>query len=314
MSILRFDLESFTDAVFLAEPEHVNSGAIHASEWNGHCNFTQAKELVKSGSEEYGARIQALLDKVDDIELPESFRYRWSADVAGAYPSVPAYVAGHPLNMRSRKLTLTDTAPIRIFITTIIPAWCEGPVMSRRFAAIVALVMKLQLTRAVELHCVCSTSDGTSGDPADIQDILIPSTPISLAHAGMVSHPAFTRCLQYALAIKLFGCPTNIPIARKCEPYIMARLGVTENDLYLPLVDRQDIIMTNPEEWIRLMVARFLDGSVKSLGWKPLPNQVSQPTPVSMPSPIPPIRPIPTWKPKRRYVSSKSRGIIYLTP
>lgn len=237
--------------------------------WVGNILFSDAQAMIRTGNESYATTAQRMLDRIDStMQFPESWMVQWRNDVQGVYPIIPNVIMdSSPYTMKSRKRVTTDLAPIRIFATTIIPAWATAEQMTTRFSAIAALVLALQRYRAVELHTVCSTNYGT-GDPADIIDVTIPSKPISLAHAGFVCHPAYMRHLLYSLAYNKFHCSSSIPIARGVDSYIMEQLGCTSEDLYLPLVDRQDIIMTDPVKWVGIMVERFMNGTVGSLGWE----------------------------------------------
>lgn len=241
---------------------------ISKSPWSGNVDLDEARAMSRSGNEPNAAKILKFLETLDEtIELPDSRKYAWRPSVAGAYACVSEAITGYPLNMRNRVKVLADTAPIRIFITTIIPSWASAEQLVTRFSAIVALTMYLQRYRAVELHTVCSCDRGPSKDPADILDVIIPSTPISLSHAGFVCHPAFNRWLQYNYCENHFKTPAYIPIARGVDEYIMKQLGVSSEDLFFPLVDRQDIIVTAPDEWVKVMAQRFIAGEVASFGW-----------------------------------------------
>lgn len=266
--LIRYQYGEFVEACKHILPSKINSSAIDPQEWNGNLAFKQALRIAETGSEESAKLTQTFMDQIEiDLELPESRISVWRDDVAGSYPLIPSYLSNSPTPMKNRKRIITDIAPIRLFVTTILPVWIKGPEMTKRFSAILAFVLLVQRVRPIELHCVCATTSGNTGDPFDLIDIEVPSKPLGLAHAGFVAHPAFTRCLQYSYAIHKFGTKANIPIACDVESEIMTQLGVTDQDLYFPLVDRQDILMTKPVEWIKLMINRFMTDQVSPLGW-----------------------------------------------
>lgn len=75
----------------------------------------------------------------------------WEMAPAGAYPIVPAAIGGDPFSMRSRTLTASEQAPIKVWL----PLTCSASVSSEEFAELLAEVQAAMVSisqcRPVEL-------------------------------------------------------------------------------------------------------------------------------------------------------------------
>lgn len=128
----------------------------------------------------YGATFEECLDRIvngwkDGIQYLKSYDdsllnpvqtngNRWGNDVAGAYPLVPAFIAGDPMNMRRRKPSLTAKGAVRVFVSVAYSASFSNKEVAIRGAVIAELVTKLSITRPVELYVFAEMTGSAEND------------------------------------------------------------------------------------------------------------------------------------------------------
>jgi len=105
--------------------------------------LTEARRLARDGWQEGAERVQPLLDRVKTARPTRKALTRW--DVAGAVPSIPRYLAGNPLHMRTRQISATSQQPIITLISsTSAPWWTETATFERLACAAAAIVDRLE--------------------------------------------------------------------------------------------------------------------------------------------------------------------------
>jgi hypothetical protein len=105
--------------------------------------LTEARRLARDGWQEGAERVQPLLDRVKTARPTRKALTRW--DVAGAVPSIPRYLAGNPLAMKTRQTSQTNQQPIVTLISsTSAPWWVETGTFERLACAAAAIADRLE--------------------------------------------------------------------------------------------------------------------------------------------------------------------------
>lgn len=244
-------------------------------DFNAFVSFDKAVEYGRVGFDAIMPRVQTILSKIDDtVELPDIRGYAWMPNTTGAYVSVPAYLSSAPNPMRNRRKVIKETAPIKIYVTSLFPAWCSVEQLLTRYSAILAYLMLIESVRPVDLYLVGSMRLEGQEINGRIPVIHMPSKPIQLSLAAFTMHPSFVRQLVFTYGEARMKVPSYIPLLRHREDDIMAALNLDAEDIYLPMVDREDILMTEPEAWVKGMIDCAVTGKpIKSLGWSAVMNR-----------------------------------------
>jgi hypothetical protein len=229
--------------------------------WYGDVTFNQACQLAINGDVKLVEKSDALLSKFERYAF-ETAGKGWRNDVTGALPDVPAYIAGHPLNMRRRTRLDSAAAPIAIIVDTTISAAIKAEIIMRRGAAILALVRILAGRRPVELWAVSQVDAKDSG--CATVGARIDTTPLDLGTAAFaLTHPAFPRRICYSMARK-YGFLGGWPYysggeSRDCMVDMLrpAMPHVTEC-LFMPGMHVKDQAANEPELWLEQKLAELM--------------------------------------------------------
>ncbi len=177
-----------------------------ADEFTGYVSFIEALELARMGDDALAARAAALIETMS-AEMPET---RAVETVRGQYGRVDigAYLAGSESPMRRRKRTRTVSAPLSLYVD--IGATWKAPAaeLEARGAAVLALVLRLERERPVDLYAYFATH----GERRKLYyTVRLESRPVSVAHAAFaLAHPGMLRQLAHALS-RADGCSPGIP-------------------------------------------------------------------------------------------------------
>jgi hypothetical protein len=233
-----------------------------SSSWYGGIDYATAVALAESGDESFVSRAQDLMDQLDAVSEGAPVR-TWTPSPFGAYPVVPEYLAGHPECMRNLSAS-GEQSPVALYVATTCSAALSAEQMLARGTAILALVLKLQQIRPVELYLLAETHGRTDGDY--LQIIPVDSKPISLAHACFgICHVGFARHLTYALAYAHDGFNGQWPNSRgdgeTPKSAYVAKLreimGMGPDDLYIKSIHALDPMPSNPVAWVNEQLARY---------------------------------------------------------
>lgn len=126
--------------------------SVNSGKWmSAGLSFEECEQRARFGDNSIVARAESLLEKLDK---PEIIDYSYASSVQGAYPVVPEYLAGFPECMREKRISETETGPIRVFASQFVSASVSPEDAMKRGVAITALIMRLQMTHSVELFLV----------------------------------------------------------------------------------------------------------------------------------------------------------------
>lgn len=257
VNVKRFD--SWSDFVHAVSQADVVGAESASTSWAG-LDYETALEYAKTGDERLVERAQALLDKLESVEDGIPTR-QWSASPYGAYPCVPDYLAGMPDCMRTIAPT-GDIAPIGIYCSTTSSGCIDTISMQKRGTAILALVLKLQQIRPVELYL---TAELGSYDCSSFEIIPIDSKPLSLAHACYaLTSAGFARQLTYSYARAKLGSTGRWPIgftygyeSATYERCFREACGLSGDDMHIGAIHAHDALLADPIKWVNQQIVRY---------------------------------------------------------
>ncbi len=120
------------------------------------------KELVDNQGDPELADIIA--NKAISASAGATLKPRWTGDVCGFFPIVPAAVAGDPCAMRRPTMSLSPKGSVRFFL----PMFCSQGVSSQTFASIfgevMAAIYQVRKTRPVDLVAYVCGNASLKGD------------------------------------------------------------------------------------------------------------------------------------------------------
>lgn len=232
--------------------------------WYNYESAADTLRLTEMGDTGLVNEAEKLLNLLDaNIQTP---RHVWQRSPAGAFSCVPDILAGLPTPMRRRVEEKQESAPISIYVCGSSSGSVNANMLSKRGTTILALVMILARTRAVNLHVMHLGNGAVDGTGETVITAKINTSPLDLATACYVLTSAgFTRDILYHTAIKLgngysFTWPNSYN-TRNPDAYcagLKARLGVNEkSSLILPGASIADPMITNPISWVNDQIARF---------------------------------------------------------
>jgi hypothetical protein len=165
--------------------------------WTGE-TLDEAINRTRSGNPARVPEAERMLDRIQaqiDLERPE-----WVHDVAGAFPDVPAFLAGAPDCMRRRAHTISEKAPVRVWVDVTSSCGIQHEVLAARGTAALALVMQLiRQGRAVELLTYTSLDGQKNGQSVVvIRQQTAPVDIASVAHCLTSSGYSRTLCYGYS--------------------------------------------------------------------------------------------------------------------
>jgi hypothetical protein len=213
-------------------------------------------QKVVTGDESLVARADALLTKIED-QIPVSKGWRNVDDVVGAIPNVPAFLAGHPQHMRRRERTVTESAPITIFMNLTSSMGISPDKILQRGITLLALVRLLVEHRSVELWvgtCLGRTAAMWKIDTA----------PMDLARAAFhICDPSMSRLFGYATCEMLVnehiggGAPTQALFD------LMSRTAGWNDVMMIPYIHLDDPMVANPVGWLKRVMSKYVSGEVE---------------------------------------------------
>lgn len=206
---------------------------------------------------------QAMLSEIEKhVDLGAMFP-AWESDVAGAFPSVPDFLAGVPECMRRKRFVAREYAPVKLYVCTSSSADIPHDALMRRGTAILALAMALQMTRPVELFTFTAMGGDRRGDSLLIT--ALGSAPFVLSESAYaLTSAGFHRNAAHAIGRKHCGFDGNFarcvsPLlrdsgssaARDAMLALREKLGATApGDLVIPPSLSNDWLINQPVQWV----------------------------------------------------------------
>lgn len=233
------------------------SGGYSDDTWAGG-SFQYALDGATKGDNSLVDDAEKLLDKLDaDIEITGK---HWEPCMAGAYPIVAEFLAGSPNPMRRMVEVDSDNTPLAIYVSTTCSASISESTMLKRGVAILALLLKMQQLRPIELYLIAELHGTTDG--ACVQVIQVESKPLDISVACFtLARVAFARQLTYNMGRKLDGFDGSWPRGYRdsnWESRVREAVGMNPNDLYIPAAKEWDAMVTDPVAWVNAQVEHFM--------------------------------------------------------
>ena len=220
----------------------------------------QILERARHGDASLVPNAEKLIDALSvSIDIPER---EIIADVAGGWPSVPDFIAGHPDCMRRRIAVESESSPVAIWVLVTASYSVTPAELEQRGTAILALCMALSRMRPIELNIV--SVDTARNGTESVVTAPVNTTPLDIATAAYaLTSAGFFRGLCFGLATKLHGITGRWPRAYKTDRAaylkgLLARLGGdTERDLIIPGAYSGDPLLDDPVAWVKAQVAKL---------------------------------------------------------
>ena len=253
---------------FVNECEKLSKGGYRHTvkgedKWHGSLSYAGALKLARTGDESTVASAEKLLDSLAQVDMGAEVT-QWLPAQAGAYPCVPEYLSGSPTCMR-RIAPTGDISPINIYVSTTCSAEMSAKQMQSRGVTILALLLKLQQIRPVELFLFAEMHGNTDGSYFEV--IPVDSKPLSIAHAAFgLTHVGFARRLTYTMGEARAGFNGAWPKGYKYGDWnpkseynqrVAAAIGLTEQDLFIHSAHVQDKLILDPVAWVNEQVTRY---------------------------------------------------------
>lgn len=172
----------------------------HRDDWAGG-SWQEAIDRARAGEQSRVALSDAFLEKVESMTRMETSQFQNVAAVAGGAVNVPAMLSGTPVTMRQRRRVMAQVHPVVVLADCFASAGVSVDAISRRGAAILALVRALSAIRPVTLVAQCAL-----GGPNTLHSFRIETAPLDLARAAWaLGSPQVLRCHFHAQAGNLAG-------------------------------------------------------------------------------------------------------------
>lgn len=214
--------------------------------WAGNTQWLDLIAKCQTGDTSLVASAEALMARLEcSIHTTER---EWHSDVVGWFPSVPAYLAGQPNDMRRLVHTPSDTSPVTIWADSTTSAGISATDMMNRGVAILALVLKLQEYRPVDLVQCCMYSD-------KLLTVAHQTRPLTLATvAYALTNVGFTRRILYHTIQPRDSGTVNASEARMRE-----RLGARAkaHDVVIPGILLGDALTQDGLGWVQAQLNRL---------------------------------------------------------
>lgn len=224
--------------------------------WAGELSTREVQARFQSGDMECAAMSDKMLSDIEKkIQFP-STRNVIVDDVVGAFPNVPAYLAGTPLTMRRRVRQETEATPIAVFVNLMASAYVSSNALMTRGAAALAFVRAIAGVRPVELFvgAIQGFADAYSEDDARAVFYRIDTAPLDLARAAFcVGH---TSSYRHGAMIALFdqfpminrGLPLVADI--HAEAIVRKNMPHFSDVLMLHGLRSENEVTRNPVQWV----------------------------------------------------------------
>lgn len=242
------------------------------SSWSGGQSWETQLTQAARGDTSLVKQAEELLDKiVVDAARPMPM---WVNEVAGAFPSIPDYLAGQPDCMMDMQPQPSERAPIKIYVELTSSGAVDAADMVKRGTAILALALLLNRDRAVDLNVIIGFGRTPFGHQGCFAVIPLGTSPIDIAlSCNALTSQSFVRSMGYQF-LRQFPetqCAGNwdwdiMPDgdhnrARFVEK-LRAAIGANPQDMIIPPTFMNDPAITDPLGFVRRSLAEATKAEV----------------------------------------------------
>lgn len=226
------------------------------TKFEGGETLEQSKRLASQGWPHIVDDANKIIADIEASGLIARGQPTYVNDVAGAFPNVPAYLAGSPECMfrRGRSELLGEQSPLSVYLDVSVSWDITAEQLKRRGIAILALVLILSERRPVELNLYSSLGSRAERS-AQIPIVRIETQPLDISSATYaLASAGFLRNLCFA-----FGTPHGFdgawawatpPTEKKHQDDIRRVLGASEQDLVIYGAYSRDPHIADPIKWL----------------------------------------------------------------
>lgn len=169
------------------------------------------RNLLLTGSQALASKTIAIFDQVQKLMPATAGVPMLASSVAGYMPSVPAFMAGHPMTMLATERSeaaQSTRSPVRVVASLTVSQSVTQAQLIERGAAIAALVLALRAVRPVELIAVAALApDGAKPENQLITFALDTETLDLTTLAYFLASPDVSRRLCLNIASREGGLP-----------------------------------------------------------------------------------------------------------
>jgi hypothetical protein len=230
------------------------------SSWSGGETRDSLLRKAETGDEALVEASEEMLRLVED-QVPVSLGWRVIDDVVGALPNIPAYLAGHPMQMRRKQRNMRDTAPLAIYMDLTSSAGIDAKDVQRRGTVLLALVRRLVEHRSVELWVGTGLGNSREGATVAWQ---IDTAPLDLARGAFrIASTAMARGFGYQavhsfLKMHSGGWPMgDFGVHLRTAEERLKPVFEGRELLYVPPIFLSDELTKDPVGWVKRVLAKY---------------------------------------------------------
>lgn len=233
-----------------------------ARSWTANISYSQAVDYAIRGNTDYVKHAEELIDKLD-FEMPETKQFKTIRSPFGGRVCFSDWQQGSPDPMRRKVKRASDMGELKIIVSTTSSAGVPFKDMETRGAAILALLLKLQQVRPIQLYLLTEL-DGSGG--WHHQMIRVESQPLALGVAAFaLCNVGFARHLTYEFARVKDGSHGAWPAgyeygnssSRTYENLVRERCQLRPEDFYIKSVYHGDLVIRNSVQWLADHVKKY---------------------------------------------------------
>ncbi len=225
---------------------------------HGGLRYDETIERAIHGDESYVSRAEKLISQLD-VAVPETKAFKVVHSPYGGRVNMGDWLAGTPTPMRRRVRSNSEYAPIKIVVSTTTSAGISESTIEKRGCTILALLLKLQQVRPIQLYLLTELHGRTDG--WHYQLVRIESQPLAIGVAAFaLCNAAYQRHLtfQYAQHFDNFnGFWPNDYYSSGYSERRAERLGLTEQDLVIKEAHIFDDLVQEPLKWLQAQLAKY---------------------------------------------------------
>jgi hypothetical protein len=234
------------------------------TEWTGYVSWDEAIDKALHGDSSYVQDANKLIDKLS-VEMPTTRAFKTITSPYGGRCHFADWQVGSPTPMRRRIRSNTDYGPLKIVVSTTSSAGISAETMQKRGAAILALLLRLQEIRPIELYLLAELHGAKHG--WHYQFIKMETKPLDVSVAAFcLCNVGFARHLTYRLAGHIDNFSGAWPNGYGNATYAQQRkdrLGLTDEDIMIKEVHATDKLVLQPIEWLKEQLGKYQEGELK---------------------------------------------------
>lgn len=257
MALYTFDsLPEFIAKVQELDARNMNHSG--GGSWTNYTTYEQAIEGTLHGDSQYVSEAMKLIDELA-VTMPATRAFNTIKSPYGGRCHMADWQVGSPTPMRRRIRSNTDYGPVKIVVSTTSSAAIDAETMKKRGATILALLLRLQEIRPIELYLLAELQG--RGDGWHYQMIRVDTKPLDVSIAAFVlCNVAFARHLTYGLGMKLQDFNGAWPSGYYTEAYPKLRaerIGLNGDDIMIKEVHMNDPLVSKPITWLKEQLAKY---------------------------------------------------------